>query len=79
MVADNEEIAWATTFWYWKKYVGTKAGIARGEFGVATDAINGLLECKGPNVHKARLRFKLYAKVLKAFKIDEEPIESGCY
>jgi len=80
LVAENEELSWATAFWYWKKHVKPRPGIELGYFGEATDAINGKLECfNGPNVHKAKLRFILYKKILKGLNIKEEPIEKGCY
>ena len=42
--------------------------------------INGELECgNGPNVRKARKRFEIYKNILKAFNVNEEPKESGCY
>ncbi len=75
-----KELSWATAFWYWKKHVKSRPGIELGYFGESTDAINGKLECfDGPNVHKAKLRFNLYKKILKGLNINEEPIEKGCY
>lgn len=80
LVADDDEIAWATAFWFWKANVGYHPGVELGEFGVTTLCINGVLECNnGPNVNKAKLRFQIYSKILKAFNIDEKPIETGCY
>lgn len=79
LVADDEKIAWATAFWFWKTHVSSNPGVAKGEFGAATKEINGILECSGPNYDRAKLRFKLYSRILKAFKIEEEPNEAGCY
>ena len=47
LVAQSDEIAWAVSFWYWKEHVHSKPGIAEGQFGVSTNAINGFLECNG--------------------------------
>lgn len=78
-VAKSERLAWAVSFWYWKTSVRTRQGVAQGYFGTSTDAINGALECRGAYVYRARERFDIYTKVLKAFGINETPIESGCY
>ena len=50
-----------------------------GQFGAATNAINGGLECRGSLQYKARKRFEIYKKVLTAFKITTVPNETGCY
>jgi chitinase len=78
-VALNDNIAWAVSFWYWKKNVHSRPGVSSGQFGVTTNAINGALECSGPYQDKARKRFDIYKKVLAAFGINEVAIESGCY
>lgn len=78
-VATNDEIAWAVSFWYWQKHVHNRPGVSAGQFGVTTNAINGALECAGPYKDKAKRRFEIYKNVLKAFSINETPIETGCY
>ena len=78
-VADNENINWACSFWYWKKNVGINSQVKNGYFGVSTKLINGFLECNGANLDKAKKRFDYYKKVMLAFHIYETPIESGCY
>ena len=80
MVARDDRIAWSTAFWFWKKNVKKLEGISKGLFGYSTLMINGELECgNGPNVRKARKRFEIYKNILKAFNVNEEPKESGCY
>ena len=78
-VATNDEIAWSTTFWYWKKNVHSAPGVQNGQFGSSTNAINGFLECRGSNSDKARKRFEIYKKCLLAFGCSDAPNESGCY
>lgn len=79
----EEEWAWKTAFWYWKINVHNAPGVQEGRFGASTNAINGYLECTGPNAaanrNKAEARFSYYKKVLIAFGINERPIEAGCY
>jgi chitinase len=80
LVAENEDIAWGVSFWFWKVRVRNNAGVSEGRFGVTTKAINGGLECgTGPNVSKAKTRFEIYKKVLIAFNINEVANETGCY
>ena len=78
-VSSNDNIAWAVSFWFWKKNVHSRPGVSAGHFGVTTHAINGALECSGPYKEKARMRFAIYKKVLAAFNIHEAAIETGCY
>ena len=78
MVAENEELCWATALWFWKTRVGKLPEVKKGNFGSSTNAINGGLECGGPN-EKARKRYDIYRNVLARFKIQETPIEKGCY
>lgn len=41
MVARDDNVAWATAFWFWRKNVKKLEGIANGEFGQSTRMING--------------------------------------
>jgi len=78
-VASDENVAWATAFWFWKTNVHSKPGVQEGKFGATTNAINGAIECSGSRQDLARVRFQKYVKVLKAFNINEEAQEGGCY
>ena len=79
-VADDEDIAWATSFWFWKMNVDGLPAIEKGLFGASTKAINSL-ECGDSPwfVNVAKIRFSKYVNVLKAFEVNETPKESGCY
>ncbi|RWS26331.1 hypothetical protein B4U80_05562 [Leptotrombidium deliense] len=79
LVSDDEQIAWATAFWFWKRNVHNRPKVQQGFFGASTNAINGDLECAGDHKDRARRRFELYQIVLKAFHITETAIENGCY
>lgn len=77
-VATNEDYAWDASLWYWKAKVRpTLAGTFN--FGLATKAINGALECSGSNTDKAKKRFQIYTAILKVFEPSATPIEAGCY
>ena len=78
-MAENDEIAWAVSFWYWKANVHSNKDVLNGHFGSSTKLINGALECNGANTYIAKRRFNLYVATLKAFNINETPIETGCY
>ena len=78
-VASVDSVAWATAFWFWKVNVHTDANVQRGWFGSSTNRINGALECAGAYQYKAKQRFTKYGIVLKAFNVNESPIENGCY
>ncbi|RNA04083.1 chitinase 4-like [Brachionus plicatilis] len=78
-VANNDEVAWATAFWFWKANVGSRYDVKNGRFGASTMAINGGLECNGPYQDKARKRFEIYKICMKEFNLNETPIENGCY
>ena len=83
-MASDDSIAWSTAFWFWKtNVIGGQYGqqVLNGEFGYATRAVNGGLECGSnpSNPTAARNRFQIYTKVLMAFDIDSAPIETGCY
>ena len=79
-VETNEVVAWQTAMWYWSRRVHILNSVKQGFFGSSTSAINGAWECspKG-NLNRAKLRFANYLNVLRAFDLNEAPIESGCY
>jgi len=76
-VATDEDLAWGTAAWFWKKKVHQQA--LSGNFGATTKVINGALECSGANTDKAKKRFEIYKKVCAAFGVTDTPVESGCY
>lgn len=76
-VATNENIAWQTAFWFWKAKVRTDSGVQKGQFGSATNKINGGIECN-PCRGNCSKRNDIYANVLKAFGINEAPNFAGC-
>lgn len=81
-VASNDDVAWSTAFWFWKKNVieGEYGDSVLNEnFGAATRAINGALECSGSYQYIAKKRFEIYKKVLVAFNIKNDAKENGCY
>ncbi|KAJ1983395.1 hypothetical protein H4R34_001309 [Dimargaris verticillata] len=78
LVASDEETAVGVGMHYWKTRVHTQPGVAEGKFGVTTNAINGKLECGGPNSATAAKRFEIYKKVLAAFQLNNTPDPSGC-
>jgi len=82
IVAREEQVAWDTAFWYWKTSVHGQPGVAEGQFGVTTRAINGALECSGPHQDLAVKRFNMYKIVRVAFGITAPTgyaDERGCY
>jgi len=76
-VATNEDIAWQTAFWFWKTNVHSVDGVQNGQFGSATNAINGDLECN-PCRGACTNRNDIYAHVLKIFGVNESPNYAGC-
>ena len=77
-VATDENSAWGVSFWFWKTNV--KPALKNTfNFGLATNAINGALECKGSATDKAKKRFQIYTAILKVFEPSATPIETGCY
>lgn len=78
-VAQNDGLAWAVSFWFWKQNVHGDKGVQEGKFGSSINKINGALECKGAAKDKAKKRYTMYKAVLKVFAPDQTPIESGCY
>lgn len=77
-VATNEDYAWGVSFWYWKANVKPALNNTY-DFGLATKAINGALECSGSGTDIAKKRYQIYTEVLKVFEPSATPIESGCY
>jgi len=77
-VANNEDVNWATAFWFWGKNVHNNGG-ASGKFGATTNAINGNLECRGGPNDKANRRFQIYGKVRQAFGLPGAGDASGCW
>ncbi len=79
LVARDGLTAWLVSFWFWKTRIQNDPGVQRGEFGASTKIINGFVECGNGWNERAKQRFALYQKILKAFNIFEEAIEKGCY
>jgi len=76
-VATNEEIAWATAFWFWKTRVRNASGVLQGNFGASVRAINGGIECNGSNQFTAD-RFRVYSCTHSAFGVPgSAPTYSG--
>jgi len=66
LVANDDRIAMGTALWYWKNRVHNYAGVQQGQFGSATRAINGGLECSpNGNIEKARNRWIKFNSCLK--------------
>src|ERR1700722_5214060 len=79
LVADDEDVAWGTSFWFWRQNVHHEDGVQNGQFGYSTLRINGGLECGGNAGELARRRFRLYTKVLLAFGLKDKLDPTGCY
>ena len=81
IVANDEKIAWATAFWFWRSSVhySIPSELTKGYFGATTNQINGELECKGNNQKAAKIRFENYVAIMKALNLSDEPNEHGCY
>ena len=78
-VATNDEYSWGVSFWFWDTNVHSAPGVQQGQFGAATNAINGALECKAKsNPTAVAKRNDNYTKCLKAFGITDAPDTSGC-
>lgn len=60
--------------------VHNRVGVAEGDFGVTTRAINGGLECDNNAGHPiARHRYEMYGRVRAAFGLPGAGNEHGCY
>lgn len=68
-VATNEEVAWNTSFWYWKAKVHDAFGIQEGHFGASINAINPTYECEDhpPNPEEAQNRKDIYERFWQLF------------
>lgn len=77
IVARDDSIAWRTTFWFWATNVHNAPGVQEGQFGSATNAINGPKECGTGSPTPAR-RFEIYGNVRAAFGLDGPGDSSGC-
>ena len=78
-VGEDEDIAWAVSFWYWDSEVRNKEGVKEGKYGATTNAINGPIECeKKSNPKAVEKRNSNYTEVLKAFGIEDAPDTTGC-
>lgn len=75
LVSNNEDVAWDTTFWFWKVNVHSK--VQDGRFGSSINAINGYLECN-PCRHTCSRRGEYYLEILKIFGVNEVADLSGC-
>lgn len=80
LVASNDNLAWDSAFWFWRRDVHNFPGVQQGHFGATTRAINGNLECVNPGGHHiARLRFERYQRIRTAWGLAGPGIETGCY
>ena len=70
-VASNEDIAWATAFWFWKANVRSAPGVQNGNFAMTILKINSM-ECKQGNA-QAKNRFRFYGCAYKAFGVSGNP------
>ena len=75
LVAQTDDYSWAVSFWFWKANVHDK--VQGGQFGSATNAINGGLECS-PCRAACPTRFSYYSKILPIFGVTETPNSAGC-
>ena len=75
LVAQSDDYSWAVSFWFWKVNVHDK--VQGGQFGAATRAINGGLECS-PCRGACSTRFGYYSTILPIFGVSERPDSSGC-
>jgi chitinase len=75
LVAQSDDISLAVSLWFWKANVHDK--VKGGQFGAATKAINGGLECS-PCRLACPTRFAYYSKILPKFGVTESPDSSGC-
>lgn len=74
-----DDVSWLVSFWYWSANVHNAPGVQQGQFGAATNAINGALECRGAYQATAKKRFEMYKRIFQAFGLSGTPNENGCY
>lgn len=74
-----DDVSWLVSFWYWNANVHNAPGVQQGQFGAATNAVNGALECRGAYQHTAKKRFEMYKRIFQVFGLSGSPNESGCY
>ena len=74
-----DDVSWLVSFWYWIANVHNAPGVQQGQFGAATNAVNGALECRGAYQHTAKKRFEMYSRIFQVFGLPGSPNESGCY
>ncbi|KAJ2771190.1 hypothetical protein IWQ56_001886 [Coemansia nantahalensis] len=79
LVANNENVAWDVSYWYWSENVHSDPGVQAGKFGASVNKINGALECRGAAQAKAKKRYEMYKVILPIFAPGQAPIEGGCY
>ncbi|KAJ2774464.1 hypothetical protein IWQ57_000811 [Coemansia nantahalensis] len=60
LVANNENVAWDVSYWYWSENVHSDPGVQAGKFGASVNKINGALECRGAAQAKAKKRYEMY-------------------
>jgi len=66
-VANDDNLAMGTALWFWKSNVHNANGVQQGQFGSATRAINGGLECAaGGDRTKANARYQKFQECLSA-------------
>ena len=80
IVATDDSVSWGCSFWFWKVNVRKNPDVRNNfKFGVSTKLLNGKIECNGDSFDEAKDRYVKYVLTLKAFNIEDEPIEEGCY
>ncbi len=67
--------AWATAMWFWKQNMHNV--VQGGEFGRATNAINGGQE-RNPCRLACPTRFTYYGRIMRAFGQNEGLNSNGC-
>eukprot|EP00808_Paulinella_micropora_P016001 g60793.t1 len=79
LLSQNKQVAWDSSFYYWKSRVHGSA--TTGQFGATTKAINGGEECNSSMwVANCRPqhRFQMYAAVARTFGVQSTLDASGC-
>lgn len=76
-VAREEQLAWDAAMSFWARNVHNAPGVQDGQFGAATNAINGGLECHGGSTTPG-IRFDRYVKIHRIFGCSGSPNNAGC-